>query len=183
MSELFKKDQLNSMSVQELLDLEFSQIAIVEGFKPLPTAMYRLSLESCALETVGENEIPALQLKVKVYEAVAFENKADEVTFIESGTAERFPYDYQETYYLQRTNKDTQAVESAGGTVQAFRTAFDSVATAVGLNSATAVMEWINANPGTMAQAVIKHRKYKNKETGEMRESNQIDVVAGINLL
>lgn len=178
MSEILNKDQLSAMSVQELLEMDFGSIALVEGYKPFPTAMYRLEFISAGLETIGDSEIPAIQLKLKVHEALAFENKEQEVAFLESGLAESLPREYTETYYLQK--KDGTA---AGGTVAAFRTAFDPIAQQVGLSNVNQVLEFINSNAGAMAQAVIKHRKYKDKETGETRESNQIDTIGGIHLL
>lgn len=173
MSQVLTRDQLAAMDVDALLNLGFDQIAMVEGYKPLPTALYNIELVSAGMEAVGADETPAVVFGLKVHEVVEFDKKEDEATFDVS----KLPLDYKENFFL--TKKDGSVSTYS---VEMIRTVFGPVSEQLGLNSTKDLIEYINANPGTMVQGIIKHRVYKNKDTAELKESNQLDLT-GLSLL
>lgn len=157
---LFTKDQLNQMSVEDLLNVDISSIKEIEGYKPVPTAQYRLMINACGLDVIGKDDKQIIAVEVTLLEGLEYE-AADEAL-----PDDTFPREYKETFFVD--GKDKMGLAK-------FRTVFGPFAAANGLTTISAIMEKLNEG-GITGTQIITHRSWKDKETGEMRSGNEFDL-------
>lgn len=160
MSEVFSKDQLNQMSVEDLLNVDISSIKEIEGYQPVPTAQYRLMINSCGLDTIGKDDVQVILVETTLLEGVEYENPEE----VLEGDA--FPRDFKETFFI--AGKDKMGLAK-------FRTVFGAFAAANGLTTISAIMEKLNEG-GITGSQIINRRSWKDKETGVLRTGNEFDL-------
>jgi hypothetical protein len=147
------KEMLKGLSVDELLDLSVDQLATVQPFQPRPTGIYRFEVLSCGVEEVGEGN--AIVVKYKLHECIELEKEE------EAELVGELPAEYTESYFI--------AGDSDFG-IRTFRTIFAGV---IGEGEDVSVREQMARSVGVTGEGLLKHRKWKNKETKEMKEGNQ----------
>lgn len=150
-------ETLESLSPEELLSLDISQIADVEGFVLKPAGMYGWEVTAISLEEVGAENKKAIKVEYNLLECIELNDES------EADTVGELPCKYNEFYFLEG---------GKGFGTRMFATIFRPVARDAGVTMLSDIME---AALGAHGGGFIKVRNYKDKKTGEMKESNQID--------
>lgn len=146
------KAEIAALSVEDLLDLDIDQIEEVTPFVPKPTGIYNFAVTSTGLEEVGDGH--AIQVVYTITECVELE---DEEMAEDVG---ELPKEYKENYFI--------GGESDYG-IKAFRTIFGALEVEGTKLSTRDLME---ASVGTTGQGLLQLRKYKDKTTKEVKQSN-----------
>jgi hypothetical protein len=53
-------EELNNLSVEDLLELQSGEVQHVEDYRPFPTADYEFTVKSCELDEAGKEKKPAI---------------------------------------------------------------------------------------------------------------------------
>jgi hypothetical protein len=155
-------DELNAMSVDEMLQLGIEDVADLEGFRPYPTALYSFVVKACGIENVGAEDKPTIQLETELTSCDELDNEADA-----DQLPEEFPAKYKENFFL-----DTDKRIGLRG----FITITRPLAVANGWTNIQEIMEGM---VGFTGKALIKKGGYYKKtpdgSKGEYQETNNID--------
>ncbi|MBM84459.1 MAG: hypothetical protein CMM47_00540 [Rhodospirillaceae bacterium] len=158
MSEFKTQEELELLTTDEALSLGYDEVDDLASFAPLPTAMFTFAVKSCGLETVGSEDIDAVVMELTLTELVELDTDTEE----NRKAVGDMPKDYKESMIVGEKKMG----------LKAFATMTRELAAAQGWTTLAEAMENIVGFTGT---GIIKHTKWKNKDTGEIREGNRID--------
>lgn len=150
--------ELEALNAEALLELDISELADVTAYVPKPSGLYQFQVLESGLEEVGAENKIAIDLKLKVLEVLelADESEADEVGDL--------PAEYGQMFFLDG---------GKGYGVRSFVTLFRELAVENGWTTANEISEGIG---GAVFSCYLERRKYKVKDTGEIKVSNQLKV-------
>lgn len=157
MNELLTNEQLEAMDVDSFLNASMDSIADLEGFKLKPTGLYSFVVKNADVTEMGMENKPVIAVELELTSCLELVNEA------ESEEVGELPCKYTENYFL--TGK------MIGG--KAFATFTRELAQA---NGWATIAEVVTGMQGFSGSALIQKRKWKDKETGELKEGNQLDV-------
>ena len=160
MSDLLNKEAIAGLSVDELLELDIDQIAQVVPFTPKPTGVYGFNVGSCGVVEAGEGH--AIEVEYQLNEVVELldDNEANRELVGE------LPAKYTEKYFI--------GGESDFG-LKTFRTVFNGL---VAEGETVVIRELMERCVGVQGEGLLKLRKWKDKNTGEMKEGNSWEATA-----
>jgi hypothetical protein len=160
MSDILSKENIAGLSVDELLELDVTQIAEVKPYAPKPTGVYGFTVESCGVVEVGEAN--AIEVEFKLHEVIELEEDTDENRELVG----ELPATYKEKYFI--------GGDSEYG-LMTFRTVFSGL---VNEGETPVIRELMERCVGAQGEGLLRHRKWVNKQTQEKQEGNQFEATA-----
>lgn len=160
MSDVLNKETIAGLSVDELLELNVDQIAEVTPFAPKPTGCYGFNVVACGVVEVGEGHAIEVEYQLNEVIDLLVDDDANRELVGE------LPAKYVEKYFI--------GGESEFG-LMTFRTV---MSTLVQEGETPVIRELMERCVGMQGEGLLKHRKWKNKTTGEMQEGNQFEATA-----
>jgi len=155
---ILEKSSIVGLSVDELLELSVDQLAEVQPFVPKPTGMYAFTVTSCGVEEVGDAN--AIVVEYQINECIELEDEE------KRDTVGEMPAKYTEKYFI--------GGKSEFGLIT-YRTIFGGL---VGEGEEVKIRDLMEMCVGATGEAILKHRKWKHKETKEDQEGNQWDALS-----
>lgn len=147
------KEEIAGLSVDDLLDVSADQLSEVTAYVPKPTAVYNFAVKSVDLDEAGDGH--AIAVVYNLTDCVELNDEA------EADLVGELPAEYKELYFI--------GGESDFG-IRTFRTIFAGV---VPDGTSMSIREMMEAAVGVTGQGLLKHNKWKSKETGEIKEGNK----------
>lgn len=152
-------EELEAMNGEELLGLNIDSIGDLEGFSLRPAGQYAFDVTECGIEALGAEDKPAIIFKLSLTECIELVEDTDE----NRALVGELPREYRETYFLEGGKRMA---------LKAFVTATRQLAQD---NGWTTVQEIVENITGFSGQLLITTRTWKDKDTSEKREANQIN--------
>jgi hypothetical protein len=153
---VIKGSVLAEMNIEDMLAADMGSMELVTDFTPMPSGMYDIEVKTVEVTEVGAENKPAIKVEYSINGIVELADEAD------LELVGDLPRKHTEHYFLQGKN--------AYG-LRSFVTIFKPVALNAGVNT---VEDTLEAAIGSVGQALIEKRRYKDKNTGEMKESSGI---------
>lgn len=158
MTDTIKRDVLKEMSIDAILDLGVDQIQEIAERTLLPSAQYQLHCTDAGVEAGTESSGAYIQVELEVVATVELVNPEDAELTPEDGTK------FRPRYYT-------------GYGIENFKTTFSDLAEQLEEQNGTppTVREILEAIVGTSWETLIEHKQRKDKETGELKEFNEMN--------
>lgn len=150
------KEELENLGAEEFLNLQFDEIADLEGYAPKPTGMYGFNVLDCEIEEVGAEKKVVIKLVMDLTEVVELSADAD------PDEVGELPAKYTESFFLSG--------QKIGG--RAFVTMTRQLAQE---QNWSGVAEAVSGIVGFSGTGMIIKRSWKDKDTGDVKYGNQID--------
>lgn len=152
-------DALNELGADDLLNLDISQLKDVEGFNPIPTALYGFTVKGFEIDTVGADDKTAIKMELELLECMEVGNEAEQ----EEVDGLEFPRTFNSMFVLEGTK---------GFAARNFATMFREIASQ---NNVSTISEILEHAVGATGAILIKRSTYKDKNTGEQKVQNQLE--------
>lgn len=156
-------DELNAMTVDEMLEMGIDEVADLEGYRPYPSGLYSFSVKAAGIENVGQEEKPTIQVECELTACDELGSEADA-----DQLPEEWPAKYKENFFL-----DTDKRIGLRG----FITLTRPIAVENGWTTVTQILEGMVGFSGKCL--IKKGGYYKKKEDGskgEYMDTNNFDV-------
>jgi hypothetical protein len=150
-------EELNNLSVEDLLELQSGEVQHIEDYRPFPTAEYDFTVKSCALDEAGKEKKPAVVLVLTL-------NDVNPETFEKPEEQEDMPE-------LPAELKCVYMVKAKDGFgIRQFLTLGATIEDGESMTAS----QLIEALPGMQGSGIVAKRQYTNDNDVEMTVNNLV---------
>lgn len=162
MSNAIDRKVLKEMDIESLLDLSADQVSDIAELVPFPTVLVQLTVTKGEVDPGAESGKPFIAVSTEINDIIEWD---DAVSEEEQGDHEIVGRTVSQRFYT-------------GFGIESFKTTFTDLVQALeqANGQAPTIRDILENLEGTTWNALVEYKSNKNKDTGEVRYFNQINM-------